>query len=60
MSLLELITEVAQKDKCKCNGCNVIYDKRIRFIELMESQEPSYKKVLELHEYCSDECAKND
>ena len=59
MSLLELINEVVKKDQCKCDGCNNHYDKRIRFVKLMESQEADYRKILDLHEYCSDECAKN-
>lgn len=58
--MLELITKVAQKDQCNCEGCNNLYDKRIRFVKLMETQEPSYKKILKLHDYCSDECAEND
>ncbi len=59
MSLLDLINRVVKKQQCKCDSCEKPYDKHLRFIALMESDEPSYKKVLELHEFCSDECAKN-
>ena len=59
MSLLDLINKVVKKNQCKCNCCKTVYDKKSRFVELMEGDEPSYRKVLELDEYCSDECAEN-
>ena len=59
MSLLDLINKVVKKNQCKCHSCKIPYDKKSRFVKLMEGDEPNYKKVLELHEYCSDECAEN-
>ncbi len=60
MSLLDLISKVAESAKAKCSFCTKEYDKKIRFVKLMESDETDYRKILEQHEYCSDECMKKE
>lgn len=61
MSLLDLINKVIKLKNQKCSYCKKEYDKKSRFVKLMEeSDECDYRKVLEFHEYCSDECIRED
>ncbi len=61
MSLLDLINKVIKSKHTKCTHCKKVYDKKSRFVKLMqESDERDYRKILEFHEYCSDECLRED
>lgn len=60
MSLLDLINKVVKSNNSKCNYCKKDYDKKTRFVKLMETDENDYRKILEFHDYCSDECVKTD
>ncbi len=60
MSLLDLINKVAEAQNSKCSFCKKEYDKKSRFVKLMESDENDYRKILVQHDYCSDECVKTD
>jgi len=60
MSLLDLISNVANTGKSKCKYCKKDFDKQTRFVQLMESEESDYHVVLELHEYCTNDCANED
>lgn len=60
MSLLDLINKVEKTTEEKCLYCKEVYDKKSRFVGLMESDENDYRKILEQHDYCSDECMKKE
>jgi len=59
MSVLNLINEVVKSNEAKCGYCKKPFDKKSRFVELMESSESDYRKILVQYDFCSDECVKN-